>query len=240
MILRIAALVLIVTSTGAGAAETLPPRYALAPPGQGENGDWAFFARYRDANAALKPMASRVVFMGDSITEVWAREPLFADNPILVGRGLSGQTTLQMLVRFRADVIDLQPAVVHIMGGTNDLAGNDGPESDAEIEGALASMAELARAHHIKVVLASIPPAADFAWHRGSAPIPRLLRINAWLKSYALKAGIEYVDYWPVLSAPDGSMKASCSPDGVHPNSECYKAMQPVTLQALASALGQK
>jgi lysophospholipase L1-like esterase len=229
--MRIALLLLLLGS--AGAAETTSPRYALAPPGQGENGDWANFGRYRAANAALKPMASRVVFMGDSITEVWAHEPLFAENPNFVGRGLSGQTTLQMLVRFRADVIDLKPAVVHIMGGTNDLAGNNGPESDEEIEGAIASMAELARAHHIQVVLASIPPAADFAWHPGSKPIPRLLRLNAWLKSYASQAGIRYVDYWPVLAAQDGSMKASCSPDGVHPNSECYKAMQPLALEAV-------
>jgi lysophospholipase L1-like esterase len=122
------------------------------------------------------------------------------------------------------------------MGGTNDLAANNGPESDEEIEGALASMAELARANHIKVVLASIPPAADFAWHRGSKPIPRLLKINAWLKAYASRTGIGYVDYWPVLAAEDGSMKAGCSPDGVHPNSECYHAMQPLTLDAIAGA----
>jgi lysophospholipase L1-like esterase len=231
---------LLAASASAVAADTTPPRYALAPPGQGENGDWANLGRYQDANAALKPMASRVVFMGDSITEAWAHERLFAENPDFVGRGLSGQTTLQMLVRFRADVINLKPAAVHIMGGTNDLAGNNGPESDEEIEDAIASMAELALANHIKVVLASIPPAADFAWHRGSKPIPRLLKLNAWLKSYASKRGLQYVDYWPVLAAPDGSMKASCSPDGVHPNSECYQAMQPVTMQAVASALGQK
>jgi lysophospholipase L1-like esterase len=237
MLIRIAAFVLLVGSVGA--AETTPPRYALAPPGQGENGDWAFFGRYREANAALKPMASRVVFMGDSITEAWAPEPLFAEHPNFVGRGLSGQTTLQMLVRFRADVIDLKPAVVHIMGGTNDLAGNNGPESDEEIEGALASMAELARANHIKVVLASIPPAADFAWHRGSKPIPHLVKINAWLKSYASRNGIGYVDYWPVLAAEDGSMKASCSPDGVHPNPACYRAMQSLTLEAIAAAMGR-
>ena len=237
MTLTVAALALLVGGAG---AEATPPLYPLAPTGQGENGDWAFFSRYREANASLKPMASRVVFMGDSITEVWAREPLFAEHPNFVGRGLGGQTTLQMLVRFRADVIDLQPAVVHIMGGTNDLAGNNGPESDEQIEGAIASMAELARAHHIEVVLASIPPAADFAWHPGLKPIPRLLRLNAWLKSYASQAGIGYVDYWPVLAADDGSMKASCSLDGVHPNSECYKAMQPLTLAAVAAAMGRR
>ncbi len=101
-------------------------------------------------------------------------------------------------------------------------------------------MTELARANHIKVVLASNPPAADFSWHPGSKPIPRLLKINAWLKSYANQTGIGYVDYWPVLAADDGSMKASCSPDGVHPNAECYRAMQPLALEAVASALGRK
>lgn len=237
MVLRFAGLVLALGS--AFAAENTAQRFALAPPGQGENGDWAFFGRYREANAALDPMPSRVVFMGDSITEAWAHEPFFAEHPNFVGRGISGQTALQMLVRFRADVIDLKPAVVHIMGGTNDLAGNNGPESDEEIEGAIASMVEIARANRIKVVLASIPPAADFAWHPGSKPIPRLLRLNAWLKSYASQAGIEYVDYWPVLAAQDGSMKAACSPDGVHPNPECYKAMQPLTLKAIASAIRQ-
>ena len=143
----------------------------------------------------------KIAFMGDSITEVWAREPLFAEHPNFIGRGVSGQTAPQMLVRFRADVIDLKPAVVHIMGGTNDLAANDGPESDTEIEEALASMVELALAHHIKVVIASIPPAADFKWHPDSKPIPRLLRLNAWLKSYAARVGVGYVDYWPVLAA---------------------------------------
>jgi len=238
MILRIAALVLLFCN--AGAAETTAPRYALAPPGQGENGDWAYFSRYRQANATLQPIATRVVFMGDSITEAWAHERLFAENPNFVGRGLSGQTTLQMLVRFRADVIDLKPAVVHLMGGTNDLAGNNGPESDTEIEEAITSMVELALANHIKVVLASIPPAADFQWHPGSQPIPRLLRLNAWLRSYASRAGICYVDYWPVLAAEDGSMKPTCSLDGVHPNSACYEAMQPLTLAAIGAALGGK
>jgi len=238
MLLRIAALALLIGS--AGAAETTAPRYALAPPGQGENGDWANLSRYREPNAQLKPVAARVVFMGDSITESWAHEPLFAENPNFVGRGLSGQTTLQMLVRFRADVIDLKPAVVHIMGGTNDLAGNNGPESDTEIEEAITSMVELALMNHIAVVLASIPPAADFQWHPGSKPLPRLLRLNAWLKSYASQVGVRYVDYWPVLAAGDGSMKASCSADGVHPNSACYAAIQPLTLAALTAALAGK
>jgi len=239
MMSRSAALLLLIGGITAvtASAQTQSPLYALAPPGQGENGDWAYLSRYRDANAALKPTATRVVFMGDSITESWAREPLFAEHENFVGRGLSGQTTQQMLVRFRADVIDLKPAVVHIMGGTNDLAGNNGPQSDTEIEEAITSMVELALANHIKVVLASIPPAADFPWHPGSRPIPRLVTLNAWLKSYASRVGVHYVDYWPVLAAKDGSMKAGCSADGVHPDSACYAAMQPLTLAAVDAAL---
>jgi len=223
-----------------GAEETGAPLYTLAPPGHGANGDWAFFSRYRDANALLKPDASRIVFLGDSITEGWAKESFFAENSHLVGRGVSGQTTQQMLVRFRADVVDLKPALVHIMGGTNDVAGNNGPESDAEIEDAITSMVELARANHIKVVLASIPPAADFNWRPGLKPLPRLRRLNAWLKSYAKQAGIGYVDYWSALAAEDGSMKSSFSMDGVHPNTDGYKAMQPLALAAVESALGKK
>jgi lysophospholipase L1-like esterase len=218
-------------------AQTGGPLYSLAPPGHGPNGDWAFFGRYRDANASLRPDSSRIVFLGDSITEGWAKETLFADHPHFVGRGISGQTTQQMLVRFRADVIELKPAVVHIMGGTNDVAGNNGPESDAEIEGAITSMVELARANQIKVVLASIPPAADFNWHPGLKPTPRLRRLNAWLKSYSRQAGTGYVDYWPALAAEDGSMKSALSMDGVHPNADGFKAMQPLALEAVQAAL---
>jgi lysophospholipase L1-like esterase len=137
-------------------------------------------------------------------------------------------------------VIDLKPALVHIMAGTNDVAGNNGPESDAEIQGAVTSMVELARANHIKVVLASIPPAADFGWHPGLKPIPRIRRLNAWLKSYAGQVGIRYVDYWPALAEEDGSMKSSFSGDGVHPNSEGYKAMQPLASDAIRAAFEMK
>jgi len=213
-----------------------PGAAAVAAP----NADWALLSRYREANSSLQPDASRIVFMGDSITEAWAREPTFNANPHFVGRGISGQTAQQMLVRFRADVIDLKPALVHVMAGTNDVAGNNGPESDADIEAAISSMVELARANQIKVVLASIPPAADFNWRPGLKPIPRIRRLNAWLKAYADQVGIGYVDYWPALAAADGSMKSDLSPDGVHPNSAGYQAMQPLTLAAIQSALANK
>lgn len=221
-----------------GFAQPSPPcgPPALAP-GQGPHGDWAFFARYRDDDASLKPDGSRVVFLGDSITEGWAKEPFIAANPHYVGRGISGQTALQMLVRFRADVIALKPRVVHIMAGTNDVAENEGPETDQQIEGAIQSMIELARANHIKVLLASIPPAADFPWHRGLNPAPRIRRLNAWLESYAGRAGVRYVDYWPVLATGKGAMKSGLSLDGVHPNARGYEKMQPLAQAAIASAL---
>jgi lysophospholipase L1-like esterase len=213
--------------------------YPLAPPGQGANGDWAFLSKYREANAQLKPDSARVVFMGDSITEAWAKEPFIATNPHFVGRGVSGQTTLQMVIRFRSDVIDLAPKVVHIMAGTNDVAGNNGPENDRDIEGAVESMVDLALANHIRVVLASIPPAADFRWHPGLNPSPRIQRINAWLQSYAKQKNVVYVDYWPVLATGDGAMKPDLSSDGVHPNAKGYGEMQTLAERAINSALAK-
>jgi lysophospholipase L1-like esterase len=238
MIFRSAVVALFVSS--ASVAQTSSPVYPVEPAGHGENGDWAFLSRYRHDNNALKPDNSRVVFLGDSITQAWAEEPFIAGNPHYVGRGVGGQTALQMVVRFRADVIDLKPLLVHIMAGTNDIAGNNGPESDAEIEGAIESMVELALANRIKVVLASIPPAADFAWHPGLNPTPRIRRLNAWIKSYASRIGVEYVDYWPALATEGGSMKPNLSVDGVHPNSLGYMAMQSVTEAAIRLALGRR
>lgn len=217
---------------GDGVARASPPPCAPGP-GEGANGDWAFFARYRQDNAKLQPDPARVVFMGDSITEGWASEPFFSANPHYVGRGIGGQTTLQMLVRFRADVIALQPKVVHIMAGANDVAENQGPESDAEIEGAIQSMVELALANHIKVVLASITPQVAFPWHPGLKPAPRIRRLNEWIASYARHAGIGYVSYWPALATPAGGMRAGLSVDGVHPNPKGYKAMEPLARAAI-------
>jgi lysophospholipase L1-like esterase len=241
MISRSIALVAVLALfAGEGLAQSSPPPCAPAGPGQGTNGDWAFFARYREENASLKPDRSRVVFMGDSITEGWAKQPFFAGNPHYVGRGVGGQTALQMLVRFRADVIALKPRLVHIMAGTNDVAENEGPESDQEIEGAIQSMVELALASHIKVLLASIPPAADFPWHPGLKPIPRIRRLNDWIESYAKHAGVGYVNYWPALATRAGAMKRALSMDGVHPNSEGYRAMAPLAHAAIESALGRE
>jgi lysophospholipase L1-like esterase len=189
--------------------------------------------QHESVSAATKPGASRVVFMGDSITSAWSEELFFAENPHFVNRGISGQTATQMLPRFRTDVIDLHPAIVHIMAGTNDVAENAGAERDADIEGAIASMAEMALAHHIKVIVASIPPAKDFPWHLGLNPAPRIKRLNDWLKSYAKRMNIVYLDYWPALATPDGGMKADVSDDGVHPNAEGYRRMQPLAQAAI-------
>jgi len=203
------------------------------------DGDWAYVGRYRDANRPLiaESAPRRVVFMGDSITEGWARQPFIKDNPDYVGRGISGQTAPQMLIRFRSDVIALKPAIVHIMAGTNDVARNTGPETPGEIEGYLSSMVELALASNIKVILASIPPAKDFYWHRGLEPAAQIRTLNGWLREYAASRGLAFVDYWAVLATTDGAMKQEYSADGVHPNAAGYDAMRPLAKAAIEEAL---
>jgi len=209
-----------------------------APVGQGENGDWANVARYHDANRALiaRPDPRRLVFIGDSITEGWASQPFITGNRHFIGRGISGQTTPQMLVRFRSDVIALKPSAVHIMGGTNDIAQNTGPETIDEILGYITSMAELARASGIRVVIASVPPAADFPWHHGLQPAPKISALNARLQAYAARNGIAYADYWRVLATPEGGMKPQYSEDGVHLSAAGYDAIRPVAEAAIARA----
>ena len=200
--------------------------------------DWASLARYREANRALAAKdARRVIFMGDSITEGWGSQPFIRGNPHFVDRGISGQTAPQMLVRFRSDVVALRPAVVHVMAGTNDIAGNTGRESEDEIFGHIVSMVELARANHIKVILASVPPAADFWWRRGLDPAPKIKSLNTRLKAYATRHGIVYADYWRVMSSGDGAMKPAYSDDGVHPNVRGYEVMRPITQAAIARAM---
>ena len=211
---------------------------ARPPVGQGVDGDWAYVARYRDANQPLiaKAAPGRVVFMGDSITEGWGRQPFIKDNPSYLGRGISGQTSPQMLVRFRSDVLALKPAIVHIMAGTNDIAQNTGRETTEEIEGYIKGMVELALANHVKVVLASIPPSKEFWWHRGLEPAPQIRAFNAWLREYAAVRGVVYVDYWSVLATADGAMKPEYSADGVHPNAAGFDAMRPLAEVAIKAA----
>jgi lysophospholipase L1-like esterase len=208
---------------------------------QSPNTDWAQLAKYRAANAALAapaPGENRVVFMGNSITEGWAThfDSLFPGKPY-VGRGISGQTTPQMLVRFRQDVIALRPAVVVILGGTNDIAGNTGPSTLEMIEDNLASMTELAKANGIRVVLASVLPAADYPWKRGLEPGPKIVALNAWIKQYAERAGAVYLDLHTPMANEQHGMKSELSGDGVHPNIAGFRLMSPLTERAIAEAL---
>ncbi len=179
----------------------------------------------------------RVVFMGDSITDNWigADPTLFTDG--LVDRGISGQTTPQMLVRFRADVLALKPRAVHIMAGTNDIAGNTGAATIETVQGNIMTMAELARAHGIKVILASTPPAIAFRWSPAMKPAPQIVAFNAWLRGYATKNGFTYVDYHAALAGPDGGMKPGYATDGVHPTPQGYAVMKPLALAAIAKTL---
>jgi lysophospholipase L1-like esterase len=190
-------------------------------------GDWANLCRYRDANAGLA-VPARVVFMGDSITENWAKADPDLFTQGVVGRGISGQTSPQMLLRFFPDVIDLHPKMVHIMAGTNDVAGNTGPSSERDFENNVRAMVELAQAHHVRVLLASIPPASVFLWRPALRPAATIQRLNAWLHSYARETHSRYVDYYAVLNDGQGGFKKNLSNDGVHPNRDGYAAMRAI------------
>ena len=205
--------------------------------------DYGQLARYREADAALSsPVAgeNRVVFFGDSITDIWKLADYFPGKPY-VNRGIGGQTTPQMLVRFRQDVIDLHPKVVVILAGTNDIAGNTGPMRNEDIEANLASMAELAQAHGIRVVFSSVLPvhnytdkAKDFFAQR---PPARILELNTWLKDYCAKNSVVDLDYFSALVDDKGLLKKELADDGLHPNDAGYKIMAPLAEQAIAKAL---
>ena len=203
--------------------------------------DWAYLERYRAANASLAapaPGEERVVFYGNSITEGWAQH--FADEfpgKPYIGRGISGQTTPQMLVRFRQDVVALRPKVVVILAGTNDIAGNTGPSSIEMIEDNMASMAEIAKANHIRVVLSSVLPVYDYPWRRGLEPAGKIVALNAWLRSYAASHGAVYLDYHSAMADERQGMKAALSYDGVHPNEAGYRVMASLARPAIDAAL---
>ncbi len=212
--------------------------------------DWADLNRYRQSNRDLgspKAGESRVVFMGDSITDFW-RQPRFGaffPGKPYVDRGISGQTTPQMLVRFRPDVIALKPKVVVILAGTNDVAGNTGPATDEEIEGNLASMSEMAHAHGIRVVLASVLPVAAHHHRAGdpsapqttARPMARIMAINEWMKAYAPAHGDVYLDYFSAMIDSSGELRAELSDDDLHPNEKGYAVMAPLAEAAIARAL---
>ena len=225
----------------AGAAQIAPdPANKFAVEWNARLGsDWPYLARYRADNAALAstPGHPRIVFMGDSITEGWVRLAGDFFAPGRIGRGIGGQTTPQMLARFRADVIDLHPAVVQIMAGTNDIAGNTGPMTAEETQGNIRSMVELAHAHGIRVILASIPPADQFPWKPGLDTGSKIAAMNAWLKAYSARAGCVYADYWTPLKGTGLGMREGLSSDHVHPTSAGYAVMAPVAERALKQAL---
>lgn len=197
--------------------------------------DWAWLGRYRDDNAKLIASGAKVdaVFLGDSITEGWARtDPgFFAKGN--VGRGISAQTTPQLLVRMHADVIALKPRVVHIMAGTNDIAQNTGPMTPEDSKNNLMAMCEIARAHKIAIVLGSVPPASKYWWRPALQPKAAAIAMNEWMRGYANGIGAVYADYAAALTDANGDMKPSLAKDEVHPTAEGYAAMRPIAEAAI-------
>jgi lysophospholipase L1-like esterase len=214
--------------------------------------DWPQLARYRDENAKVAPPAkgeNRVVFMGDSITDIWQNPKFggFFPGKPYIDRGISGQTTPQMLIRFRPDVIALKPKAVVVLAGTNDIAGNTGPMTLDMIEANLASMSELARANGIRVVLASLLPVSDYEKRDGRPiiqttrrPPEQIRALNEWMKAYAASNGATYLDYFSAMVDDKGFLKAELSDDGLHPNARGYAVMSPLAEAAIASALKKK
>jgi lysophospholipase L1-like esterase len=237
---------LIAGSLGAGLAF---PSVALSIDGCGEQPntapalqpprlltDWAWLDRYRQANVELTSKGANVdaVFLGDSITEGWAStDPgFFAEANI--GRGISAQTTPQLLVRMHADVIALKPRVVHIMAGTNDIAQNTGPMSPEDSKNNFMAMCEIARAHGIRVVLGSVPPASKYWWRPDLQPKPVAIALNEWMRAYAGEIGAVYADYATALTDANGNVKLSLAKDEVHPTAEGYAAMRPIAEAAIS------
>ena len=197
--------------------------------------DWAWLARYADDNRRLIETKARtdIVFMGDSITEGWRDKRPGFFVPGRVGRGIGGQTTPQMLVRMMPDVVALRPRAVHIMAGTNDIAGNTGPTTPQMTQDNIAAMATLARANGLKVLLASIPPAENFPWRPGLETRRPIAALNAWIQDYAQRTDATWVDYHPALATPAGAIRAGLATDGVHPTEAGYDAMATVLAPVL-------
>ena len=207
--------------------------------------DWPQLERYRAENASLPaPEAGvkRVVFYGDSITDAWGRRPetgeFFPGKPY-VNRGISGQTTPQMLVRFQQDVAHLKPALVVILAGTNDIAGNTGPSTPEMIEDNFESMIAIARANNIRVVIASILPADHYAWKPGVQPAEQIRAMNTRLKAMCAREGLVYLDYYNAMVNPNGGLDPELAKDGVHPTAKGYAIMAPLAEKAIAEALAK-
>ncbi|HEU4388247.1 MAG TPA: SGNH/GDSL hydrolase family protein [Blastocatellia bacterium] len=212
--------------------------------------DWPFLQRYRELNSKVTAPAKderRVVFMGDSITDGWKFADYFAGKPY-INRGISGQTTPQMLIRFRPDVIALKPRVVVILAGTNDIAGNTGPTTLESIEGNLMSMADLAHANGINVVFCSVLPVSDYHKNKEGKQIIQTVRrppeqiraLNDWMKRYASDNGMTYLDYYSPSVDDKGFLKEELSYDGLHPSARGYEVMAPLVEQAIAAAMKKK
>jgi lysophospholipase L1-like esterase len=248
--MRLATIVLLLAASAFAQVQTTPPETPDAQRARVERmekalKDWPNLARFADADAALPPPAAkerRVVFMGDSITQGWKLEESFPGRPY-VNRGISGQTTPQMLIRFRPDVVDLKPNVVVILAGTNDIAGNTGPMTLEQIGANLASMVDIARANGIRVVLSSVMPVypsdkmPQFFRQR---PPERIVALNQWIRSYCDRTRIVYLDYFSAMAGADGLLKRNLSEDGLHPNDAGHKIMAPLAEAAIAKALKQK
>lgn len=205
--------------------------------------DWPNLNHFKAENAntvSITPNEKRVVFMGNSITEGWVNlHPEFFAGKFYINRGISGQTTPQMLLRFRADVIKLKPRVVVILAGTNDIAGNTGPSTIEMIEDNLISMAQLAKANGIKVILCSVLPVFDYPWKPGLEPAEKIIALNKLIKAYAAKdSSMIYLDFYSAMVDERKGLKAEYSADGVHPNEAGYNVMEPLTEIAISKAFG--
>ena len=207
--------------------------------GGGTLDDWANLSKYAESNNELKKqsIANRVVFMGNSITEGWSNfnPNFFIDNPF-VNRGISGQTTPQMLIRFKPDVINLNPKAVVILAGINDIAGNTGPMEIENISENIFSMAEIAKANNIEVYICSVLPAKDFPWSPGLNPSEKVVKLNNILENYCKENNIKYVDYYSKMNDGNGGLKVpefTSEDDLVHPNKQGYSVMESVILSAL-------
>ncbi len=206
-----------------------------------EKKDWAQFGRYAEANTQITTRPD-AVFMGNSITDNWAKyDKDFFEKNNFVGRGISGQTSIQMLVRFRPDVLDLNPRVVVILSGTNDIAQNLGYISYDNILGNIASMCELAKANNIKVILCSVTPTSVFRWRKEIEPAQKIRELNKLIKAYAEENGIYYLDYYSALTDEKGGLPEKWSKDTCHPNLQCYReVMEPMVCEAIDNVLNVK
>lgn len=236
---------MIAASLGAGLAL---PAFAQVPEGCGEQPktapalqppllltDWAWLARYREDNQKLLASGAKVdvVFLGDSITEGWARTDTDFLSKGNVGRGISAQTTPQLLVRMYSDVIALRPRVVHIMAGTNDIAHNTGPMTAEDTHNNIMAMCEIAKAHKIRVVLGSVPLASKYWWRPEAQPKAEALALNTWLRGYASQIHAKYADYATALTDAQGNAKLDLAKDEVHPTKEGYAVMRPIAEAAI-------